>query len=55
MKDQRPRRNRSRENQEPEIVRLEDLAPPEEVRGGGKKRVFGEEPLRRARKKPDRG
>jgi hypothetical protein len=54
MKERRPRRTHPREEPEPRIVRLEDLAPPEDVRGGGKKRIFGEEPVRRA-KKPNRG
>jgi hypothetical protein len=53
MKQRRPRPS-PRAEPEP-IVRLEDLAPPEGIRGGTKKRVFGEEPSPPGSKKPDPG
>ena len=55
MKDRKPRKARSPRPKGEEIVRLEDLAPPEDIRGGARKRVFGEEPIRRAGKKLNRG
>jgi hypothetical protein len=45
MKDRKPRKSGSPAPKEKDIIRLEDLAPRGEVRGGGAKRLFGEEPV----------
>jgi hypothetical protein len=52
MTERKPRKARSPRPKGEEIVRLEDLAPPADIRGGARKRVFGEEPLRRPKRKP---
>lgn len=52
MTERKPRKTRTTRTKEGEIVRLEDLAPPEDVRGGGRKRLFGEETPRRPPRKP---
>lgn len=50
MKDRKPAKVRK----EPlgKIVRLEDLVPRQEVSGGGRKRLFGQEAAPRIRRKP---
>lgn len=41
------------EEQDEEIVRLEDLTPREEPRGGRRKQLFGQEPTRRPGRRRD--
>lgn len=55
MTERKPRKTRSPRTKDGEIVRLEDLAPPENVRGGVRKRLFGEETPRRPPRKPGGG
>jgi hypothetical protein len=50
MKDKKPAG--SRREPQGKIVRLEDLLPRHEVKGGGRKRLFGQEPAPRLRRKP---
>jgi hypothetical protein len=46
MKDRKPTRAGTSDKAQ-EIVRLEDLAPREDAKGGERKRLFGQVPIRR--------
>jgi hypothetical protein len=46
MKHRKPSRSAAADKAE-EIVRLEDLAPREETKGGERKQLFGQVPIRR--------
>lgn len=51
MKHRKPTRPASTGKAD-EIIRLEDLAPREEAKGGRRKQLFGQEPSRRPGRRP---
>lgn len=52
MKNRKPTRRSRTEKADEEIVRLEDLAPREEPKGGERKQLFGQVLSRRPGRRP---